>query len=204
MEGLFAPGTRLSEEAISGALGVSRNTLREAFRLLSHERLLVHHLNRGIFVPVLAREDIADLYAVRRLIEGGAVRLAGNARPADRAAVLTAAKDGEAAAADGDWLKARTADLRFHLAIAALASSPRINELMRRVLTELALVFHAVNDPRTLHESFVTRNRIIAELVMAGEGERAQHELLRYLDIAERELLAVYGTAGTSLPSERR
>lgn len=46
-EGFFPPGTRLSEDSIGGALGVSRNTLREAFRLLTHERLLVHELNRG-------------------------------------------------------------------------------------------------------------------------------------------------------------
>src|ERR1700685_2371399 len=53
MEGLFPPGTRLSEEVIGQALGVSRNTLREAFRLLCHERLAVHQMHRGIFVPVL-------------------------------------------------------------------------------------------------------------------------------------------------------
>ncbi|MFC7099403.1 GntR family transcriptional regulator [Nonomuraea rubra] len=46
-EGFFQPGQRLSEESISEALGVSRNTLREAFRLLGHERLLDHRLNRG-------------------------------------------------------------------------------------------------------------------------------------------------------------
>ena len=58
MEGLFPPGTRLSEEVIGQALGVSRNTLREAFRLLCHERLAVHQMNRGIFVPVLTRADV--------------------------------------------------------------------------------------------------------------------------------------------------
>ncbi|WP_121701458.1 GntR family transcriptional regulator [Streptomyces sp. E5N298] len=56
-EGYFPPGTRLSEDSIGGALGVSRNTLRESFRLLTHERLLVHELNRGVFVRVLAVED---------------------------------------------------------------------------------------------------------------------------------------------------
>src|SRR5437763_15790808 len=45
--GLLPPGERLSEELIGSVLGVSRNTLREAFRVLSHERLLVHELNRG-------------------------------------------------------------------------------------------------------------------------------------------------------------
>ncbi len=73
-QGLFRPGARLSEEHIGRALGVSRNTLREAFRLLTHERLLVHRLNRGTFVRVLDPGDIADIYHVRRLVECTALR----------------------------------------------------------------------------------------------------------------------------------
>src|SRR5687768_9179592 len=69
-EGLFRHGPRLSEDAMGGALNVSRNTLRGAFRLLTHERLLVHELNRGVFVRVLEVADLEDIYRVRRLIEG--------------------------------------------------------------------------------------------------------------------------------------
>src|SRR3954454_3634165 len=53
IEGDLPPGTRLSEEQLVEVLHVSRNTLREAFRLLTHEGLLVHHLHRGVFVPEL-------------------------------------------------------------------------------------------------------------------------------------------------------
>ncbi|MEU3504381.1 GntR family transcriptional regulator, partial [Streptomyces hundungensis] len=66
-EGLFPPGERLAEDAIGKALGVSRNTLREAFRLLTHERLLIHELNRGVFVrshrglPVLGGDLVIHL-----------------------------------------------------------------------------------------------------------------------------------------------
>jgi DNA-binding GntR family transcriptional regulator len=200
MEGLFPPGTRLSEETIGQALGVSRNTLREAFRLLSHERLAVHRLNRGIFVPVLSRADVVDLYSLRRLIEGGAARLAPSAPSSARLAVATAADDSEHAAAGGRWLEARTADLRFHQAVAALAGSPRVDELMRRALAELRLVFHAMSDPKQFHEPFVARNRIISDLVAAGDGDAAEKELLDYLADAERQLLAVYnGDAATAL-----
>src|SRR3954449_13009123 len=73
-EGYFPPGTRLSEDSIGGALGVSRNTLREAFRLLTHERLLVHELNRGVFVRVLTVADVHDLYRFRAILESEAIR----------------------------------------------------------------------------------------------------------------------------------
>jgi DNA-binding GntR family transcriptional regulator len=196
IEGVFPPGTRLSEEVIGQALGVSRNTLREAFRLLCHERLAVHELNRGIFVPVLTAEDVVDLYRLRRMIEGGAARLAGQADAAARKAVVAAVTDAEAATADGDWLAVRSADLHFHQAIAALAGSPRVDELMRHALAELRLVFHVMADPEGFHRPFIARNKVIAQLVEAGDGPAAEQELLAYLADAERQLLAAYQAAG--------
>ena len=193
-EGLFPPGTRLPEELIGQALGISRNTLREAFRLLCHERLAVHEMNRGILVPVLEREDVVDLYALRRLVEGGAARLAGTAGRPARDEVMAAVGDAERAAAAGLWREVRTADLRFHQAVAALAGSARVDDLMRRALAEMRLVFHAMADSEQFHQPYLGRNRVIAERVVAGDGEAAEKELIRYLNDAERQILAVYNT----------
>jgi DNA-binding GntR family transcriptional regulator len=192
MEGLFAPGSRLSEEVLGRALGISRNTLREAFRLLCHERLTVHEMNRGIFVSVLTEADVVDLYRLRRMIEGGAARLAGDAPMALRKAVSATVDDGEEAAGRGDWLEVRTADLLFHQAIGSLAQSPRVDEIMRRALAELRLVFHAISDPEQFHRPYLGRNRVIAELVSEGRGAEAERELYDYLSDAELQLLAVY------------
>lgn len=191
-QGLFPPGTRLPEEAIGRALGVSRNTLREAFALLSHERLAVHHMNRGVFVPTLTREDVSDIYTLRRLIEGGAARLAGTADLAARRAVCDAVDSAEAHAAAGQWLDVRTEDLRFHQAIAGLAGSSRVDELMRRALAELRLIFHAMEPPEQFHRPYLERNRGIAESIMRGDGETAGRDLLRYLVDAEAQILAAY------------
>jgi DNA-binding GntR family transcriptional regulator len=191
-QGLLPPGTRLSEEAIGRALGVSRNTLREAFALLSHERLAVHYMNRGMFVPMLTRADVSDIYALRRLIEGGAARQAGTADPAARQAVCDAVDSAEAHAAAGRWLDVRTEDLRFHQAIAGLAGSSRVDELMRRALAELRLIFHVMESPEAFHRPYLNRNRSIAQSVMRGDGKSAERELLRYLTDAETQILACY------------
>jgi DNA-binding GntR family transcriptional regulator len=191
-QGLLPPGTRLSEESIGRALGVSRNTLREAFALLSHERLAVHHMNRGVFVPRLTREDVSEIYTLRRLVEGGAARLAGTADPAARQAVGDAVDSAETYAAAGQWLDVRTEDLRFHQAIAGLAGSSRVDELMRRALAELRLVFYVMESPEEFHRPYLERNRSIAESVMRGDGKSAERELLRYLADAEAQILASY------------
>ncbi|MFH8256857.1 GntR family transcriptional regulator [Streptomyces roseolus] len=193
-EGFFPPGTRLSEESIGGALGVSRNTLREAFRLLTHERLLVHELNRGVFVRVLAVDDVEDLYRTRRLVECAVVRSLGEP-PFPVAGLAAAVAEGEAAAQDGDWRAVSTANIHFHRELVALAGSARTDELMRGVLAELRLAFHVVEDPRALHEPYLARNKEILAALEAGERAGAERLLARYLDDSIERVAAAYARA---------
>src|SRR6266511_716501 len=168
-EGVLAPGTRLSEEALTAALGVSRNTLRESFRLLGHEGLLVHELNRGVFVRLLNVDDVRDLYRIRRILEFAAVQSAAGAAPAKMDRIREAVESAEAAAAAGDWVRVGTENMRFHQAVAALAGSPRVDETMRRVLAELRLVFHVMQAPREFHEPYLRNNREIYQLLAVGQ-----------------------------------
>jgi DNA-binding GntR family transcriptional regulator len=188
-DGSLAPGSRLPEDAVGSALGVSRNTLREAFRLLVHERLAVAEFNRGVFVRRLTRDDVIDLYRVRSLVECAAVRRAAEATPAAIAAMRQAVADGEQAAA-GRWPEVGTANMRFHQAIVALSGSPRLDEFMRQVTAELRLAFHVMENPRAFHEPYLSRNRDLAALIEAGDGVAAERQLATYLADAERELLA--------------
>jgi len=191
-EGMLLPGTRLSEEALSEALSVSRNTLREAFRLLGHEGLLIHELNRGVFVRMLTLDDVNDLYRTRRIIEMAAVQSAGRAAPEALDRVREAVEFSERAARDDKWPDAGTGNMHFHQALAGLLGSPRVDETMRRLLAELRLVFHVVQSPRELHEQYVRRNREIYQLLVIGETVSAAAMLAAYLDTAERQLVEAY------------
>lgn len=190
-EGFFPPGTRLSEDSVGGALGVSRNTLREAFRLLTHERLLVHELNRGVFVRIVTVDDLNDIYRVRGLVECATVRGLGEP-PYSLEAVEAAVVAGERAAHDRAWQDLSTANIRFHQAIVALAGSPRADELMRGVLAELRLVFHVMADPRRFHAPYLVRNRQILEVLQAGDAAEAERLLASYLDDSHRQLADAY------------
>jgi DNA-binding GntR family transcriptional regulator len=191
IEGYFPPGTRLAEDSIGSALGVSRNTLREAFRLLSHERLLTHELNRGMFVRTLTVEDVVDLYRVRRIVECGVIRTITGPHPG-LDAVAAAVADGEDALRSHDWQNLGTANLRFHQALVALAGSPRADELMSGILAELRLVWHVMADPKRFHEPYLARNRQIQEQLQRGDGQGAADALDGYLHDAEDQLVREY------------
>ncbi|MFF8682328.1 GntR family transcriptional regulator [Streptomyces sp. NPDC015237] len=191
-EGYFPPGTRLSEDSIGGALGVSRNTLRESFRLLTHERLLVHELNRGVFVRVLTVEDVEDIYRTRSLVECAVVRGLGEPPYAALEGLTEAVEDGRRSAREGDWKAVGTANIHFHRELVALAGSERTDELMRSVFAELRLAFHVVDDPRRLHEPYIARNAELLTALENGERETAERLLAVYLDNSLKRVVEVY------------
>lgn len=185
--GDFAPGTQLSEERLSDQLGVSRNTLREAFRLLARDRLVEHVFNRGVFVRRLSGADVADLYAARRVLEEAAIRSSTPDSPAI-AEAADAVRAARAAAAAGDWHLVGTADIRFHAALVRGVPSERIWGLMDGLLAEMRLAFLTTDDPAAFHAGFVDRNAAIVAALCAGDRDAASALLTDYLDDAEHTL----------------
>src|SRR5437868_425015 len=76
LTGELRPGTSLQEISLSSSLGVSRNTMREAMRILSLEGLLRRSIHRGIAVSQLSLEDVQEIYHLRRVLEISAVEAA--------------------------------------------------------------------------------------------------------------------------------
>src|SRR6266852_750184 len=76
LDGELLPGTALQEVPMATSLGVSRNTVREATRILSMEGLLKRSAHRGVAVAQLSLEDVAEIYRLRHLLEIPAVRAA--------------------------------------------------------------------------------------------------------------------------------
>lgn len=98
VSGAVAPGDRLTETALSRQFGVSRVPIREALRTLETEGFVVLRQYAGAVVASLDPDDVADLFAVREVIETRIVR-----RCAERfaaAATATPTATGPAAVRD--------------------------------------------------------------------------------------------------------
>ncbi|WP_052371975.1 GntR family transcriptional regulator [Amycolatopsis taiwanensis] len=73
LRGNIQPGTALREVSLAAELGVSRNTLREATRMLEGEGLVLQRPGRGIVVVELSDTDVTEIYHARETIEASAV-----------------------------------------------------------------------------------------------------------------------------------
>jgi DNA-binding GntR family transcriptional regulator len=191
VSGTLPPGSHLSEIALGEELQVSRNTLREVFRLLTKEGLLRYEANRGVFVSTPSMATIIDIYRVRRFIECPALAQAHPRHPSVsvmREAVETAKRHREA----GEWLGVGSADIAFHSAIVQLADSPRLTAFYGQISLELRLVFGLLRDPEYLHGPYIDQNQTILSQLERGAAVTAAESLEKYLLQAERFILAAY------------
>lgn len=183
--------------ALCEELQVSRNTLREVFRMLTKEGLLRYEANRGVFVSTPGMSTIIDIYRVRRFIECPALAQAHPRHPAVqrmRAAVEGARRCREVK----DWLGVGSADIAFHAAVVELADSPRLSNFYAHISLELRLVFGLLQDPEFLHGPFIDQNGDILSELEEGHSAAAAEKLEAYLLRAERFILGAYARVAPS------
>lgn len=86
-DGDLGPGERLVEDIIAAVAKTSRTPVREALRKLEVEGL-VQDAGRGMVVSAPTSGELADLCAVREVLEGMAARLAAVSRSDTEAEIL--------------------------------------------------------------------------------------------------------------------
>ena len=97
------PGERLIEEQLAADLGVSRNPVREALRMLESEGLVEMSPRRGASVTHVSEEEAQEIVEVRAALEGLCARLAARrCTPALKADIEKVLERGERAAAAED------------------------------------------------------------------------------------------------------
>ncbi|QRM32691.1 GntR family transcriptional regulator [Microvirga sp. VF16] len=187
--GEFAPGQKLSEQQVAFRFGISRNTLREVFRLLTSQRLLKYIPNRGVFVVAPDEAAVIDIYRVRSVIQKGAVHAASRGHPA-LARMRRLAKQGRERGFVGDWRQVGTINMEFHRAMVELCDSPRLSACFDLVLAELRLVFGQLEDTAHLHEPYIELNASLVRALEEGAIPAAVAQLEAYLLKSERAVLA--------------
>jgi DNA-binding GntR family transcriptional regulator len=110
--GVYKPGDRLVESDLAERFGVSRTPVREALQRLETQSLLARD-GRSLIVASLDHNQMAELYVVRRELEGLAASLAARHANEEEVRILRDMVDADNALVDDAPALAR-ANRRFH------------------------------------------------------------------------------------------
>lgn len=123
--GRLAPGARLVEEELADRLKTKRHVLRQAFVELERFGFIERKRNRGASVRQLTLEDVAQIYAVRELLERAAASQIPLPLPrADLQRVEAAQRRHDAAIEVGDAKAVFRANFEFHITLFAACGNP--------------------------------------------------------------------------------
>jgi DNA-binding GntR family transcriptional regulator len=197
IHGRFEPGTQLSEVDLAARFGVSRGPIREALQHLLQEGLLRRDPRRGISVPVVSDEDVADLYFARETIEAAALRVVMQGDVAALAAGLREMVRGmEAGAAAQDWARVADLDMSFHASVVAAAGSPRLSRIYAGIIDETRACF-AMTARYPGREDLVAEHEELADLLERRDVPAALAALDAHFATSIRTLARHRRVAGT-------
>ncbi len=188
IDGQCRAGQKLHETKVATQLSISRNTLREAFRVLESQGLVTHIPNRGVYVTAADEARVIDIFRMRTMIQCRALHLAHKTHPGVRV-MRDAAKAGEHAALLSDWKAAVQHNIEYHRAMVTLCDSSRISGVFELTLTELSLVLSQLDDIANIHAPFLPLNFQIVSLIVTQENSGAVALLESYLLNSERTIL---------------
>lgn len=180
LDGEFEPGDQLREANLVDHYGVARHCVRSALHQLSHEGLLRHHPNRGVFVPDADPGALRDVQTARAAIETEALRLVVEGdRPV--AGVVDAMERLEALPEDAPWSELLQSDHAVHRAIVVASGSERLRQFQEGLLAESQLLLAFVRDKEEQRSTIRPNHRELIKALVAGDLERATGLLRRDL-----------------------
>ena len=195
--GAFPPGDRLRESAIASELGVARNTVREAVRILELSGLVRHVVNRGAVVISPTPDKVEALYTARERLETAAVsRPAGES---ELAALRTAYDELVEAAASHEVLRIVDVDLAFHSAIVSMLHSTRLDEFYAELMVELRfyLTVLSLEDREFEHpDDILAEHRVILEAIESGDTTTAVHQVRSHIERNAQRVIEILDGRG--------
>lgn len=195
--GTFGPGDRIRESVIATDLGVSRNTVREAVRILEGTGLVRYEVNRGAVVISPTVESLEAVYTARERLETAAV-----ARPRPTAgvqAIETAFVNLEHAVETRDVHTVVAADLAFHAAVVGLLESERLSRFYDELTKELQfylMVLSVADREFEAPDHVLDEHRVILEAIRSGDIERAVAEVRSHIEISAARVTEILAERG--------
>lgn len=191
LDGRIPPGTKLSQVALAGQLGVSRTPLRETLRMLQEEGLVEFEPNLRMRIAGFDPAELDVMYGTRILLECLAVTMTiGEFGTKQRRAkeALTAMRR---AARGRDLTAWFTAHSEFHDLLGAGAGEPlrgQMRSLGDRSARYIRLVQNV--DPTDWQRAGDVEHPAILDAVVAGDEQAAVTLMARHLERTALSVLA--------------
>ena len=192
ISGQLSPGERMMEIQLAEEMGVSRTPIREAIRKLELEGLVLMIPRKGAYVAGLSMKDIADVFEIRRALEGLAAELAAE-RITDEELeeleryLVKIAEEIEAQDLD----KVVAIDTDFHTLIYNASRNQRLTQIISNLREQIQRFRTTSLSYPGRMKSALEEHRKIVEAIATRDGEMARKIAQEHIENAENSMLSM-------------
>lgn len=183
--GELRPGTELSENDLATRFGVSRGTLREAFRILQQSRLVESDSRGRKRVYQASAREISELFALRGALEGLAVRAIIERDDRQHCAALLRQALPPETLVD-DFATHANLDLAFHEKLCELSGNQTLLESWSALEDRMRMIFFAANEPAPVPIMTRSHHEPIVTAIETGDAQSAVKIVAEHMNSASR------------------
>lgn len=182
-------GTKLVMRDLVDQLGLSPTPINQALVALEQEGLVESRPHRGYHVISLEPEDVVEIYTLREVIEGLAVRLAVRADHAGLADRLAELRTSQASCGErGDVSGYADLDLAFHRAIWESSENRRLLRMAEALMGQVRLLISTSAAVNGRLAASIKEHEAIVQHVTDGAAGKAERAMRRHVRNAARAL----------------
>jgi DNA-binding GntR family transcriptional regulator len=185
----LAPGTKLVEDRLAEAFGVSRTRIRPVLVRLASEQVVDLTPHRGASVSRPTEQEAREVFEARRLLEPTLVeRFVAGATEADLQALAGNIASEESARDAGDAARAVRLAGDFHLLLAQAAGQQTLARILHRLVARTSLVLMCHASAPGPGGCGCTAHRGLLTALGARDAKRASRLMRQHLQQLETQL----------------
>ena len=199
------PGSKVAEEEVASALGVSRTPVREAMHRLEFEGLLTASPGQSPTVTTPTLEDLEEAYPVIAALEGLAVRLAVPNLTDDDLRRLEELTDAMAEhGRRGEIEELTEVDTHFHRLLHERARNRRLQRIVSELRRQMERFEYTFFSSPSDVEASLKRHRKLVRILKRRDAMGAQRALEQQWDQGRQTLRQLLGRQAEEPPSKKQ
>lgn len=190
LTGKLVPGEVYNEMALAKELGISRTPVREALLDLSAQGLVTFLPRKGILVNHNTKQDVQEIFELRKAIELAAIeKVAEASPPCDLTEIEEALDKQRKAAKKKDYVAFTKADRTFHAIFSELTNNRRFVAIVENIRDLVHLMGTQGLTEEGRAEEVIVEHEKVLEAVRQGKPVKALEAMDFHLDRSKEAVL---------------
>lgn len=183
-------GERLIESELSEKFDVSRNTIRDALKILEHEEMIIIKPRKGTYVSQFSKQDWQEIIELRSIVESFAfVRALPSLDEMHFTHLRNILDRMEGITESGNWNDLFDLDMEFHSYVVKLSGNSRIIKLYDSIQVQIRTFLLYLDKYYSNRQSFYEEQKDLFDALLTKDPEVVDKKIRTHIEYVEGQFI---------------